>query len=232
MKRLYLLIFLVLISSGNGKAQDTASRQIDIGIDLLKNVWPLIGSSTGIGSAIIVEPSIILPLNKPNRYLHITPGFSSFHSKSDISLQSNGNTQVRNNRITQSGYGYYLKLGHERRMHRIGIGAAALLSVWNEEGVYRFAGSYFGDYVGPIPQQTRIAIGSEVFMGSFLPLTNQLALRIQFRINLLAPYTSHDERPAPIYLPGVGPVAGTSWAFGEGISLQLFYRASSTKHSL
>jgi hypothetical protein len=217
MKRLYLIFSFVFCLTGNALGQDTTRRSIDVGIDVLKSVWPLVGLYPDLRTAYTLEPIFIIPLNKPGRYVHITPGFTSFNTHPAVGSQS----------ITQSGHGYYIKVGHERRIRKLGIGAAMLLSAWQDEGTYHLKGSYFGDYAGITPRQNRLAIGSEFFIGEQIPVSKRFTLRIQFRVNIVAPFTSHNERPMPAYLPGVGLLTGGDWTFGEGLSVQLLYRTSS-----
>ena len=216
MKRSLLILSLMICLKGKTLGQDTIKRNVDIGIDLLKSVWPLAGVYPDLRTAYTLEPTLMIQLNKSSKYIHITPGFTSFTAKPNIGRDSS----------RQSGHGYYLKVGYEKREQRVGIGAAMLLSMWKDEETYRLHGSYFGDYTGIIPQQTRVAVGSEFFVGGLLPISQRFALRIQFRVSIIAPYTSHSDRFVPAYLPGVGLLAGSDWVISSGITLQLFFRAA------
>lgn len=195
-------------------AQDTVRRSVSIGIDLLKNAWPLATLYPEVRSAYTVEPTLIIPLHHPYRYLHITPGFTRFSAK-------------ETNSSVLSGQGYYLKVGLERRKRNFGVGLASLITFWQDEGFYRFKGSYFGDYSGRIPQQNHLAVGGEFFISSLIRVKKRLAIRLQPRLTLLAPFTDYNERPDPPFLPGVGLIEGDRWKLSSGFSVQLIYRTSS-----
>jgi hypothetical protein len=123
-----------------------------VGIDVLKNVWPLFSLYPEVRSAYTIEPSVQIQLKRPDRYLHITPGFTGFSGESQ-------KADIRGN--TLSGQGLYLKVGLEHRKRNFGVGYAALISGWKDQGTYRIKGSYFGDYNGIIPPKNRVAVGGE-----------------------------------------------------------------------
>jgi hypothetical protein len=212
MKKYYLFVACVLFSM-SAPAQDTLRRGVYVGIDVLKNVWPLVGLYPDLRSAYSIEPSIIIPLGRSHRYLHITPGFARFSGNNPSTLLA--------------GQGYYLKAGWERRKRKFGAGLAGLLVAWRDEGTYRFTGTYFGDHVGAIPKRNRVAVGSELFLSYLIPIKSRLAIRLQPRVTVLAPFTGYADRADPPYLPGVGLIEGSHWKVSNGFSLQLFYRTSS-----
>ena len=212
MKKYCLFLACVLLST-SAPAQDTLRRGVYVGIDVLKNVWPLVGFYPDVRSAYILEPSVIISLRHPYQYLHITPGFARFTGKKTATLLS--------------GQGYYLKAGWERRKRKLGAGLSGLLIAWQDEGTYRFTGTYFGDHIGSIPTRNRIAVGGEFFLSYFIPIKSRLAIRLQSRVTVLAPFTGYADRADPPYLPGVGLIEGSHWKVSDGFSVQLFYRTSS-----
>ena len=193
-------------------AQDTL-RRVYVGTDLLKNVWPLVGIYPDVRSAYTVEPFVSIQLRNPHQYLHVTPGFTKFSSREASSS-------------VLSGRGYYLKVGVERRKRNFGVGLAGLVVAWQDEGTYRFVGSYFGDYIGRIPRQNRVAVGGEFFLSVLVLIKTRLAVRLQPRVTVLAPFTNHADRPDPPFVPGVGLVEGSRWKVSNGLSIQLIYRTS------
>ena len=197
-------------------AQDTTRRSVYVGLDLFKSVWPLVGLYPYLRSVYVIEPTVSVPLRKPFYWLHLTPGYTRFRERDYTAFNSSA----------LSGQGYYLKVGIERRKRRFGVGGAGLLTAWQDEGTYRFRGTYFGDLVGTIPPKNHLAIGGEFFLSLIKPIKKRLIIRIQPRVSLLAPLTSQDERPGPAFLPGVGLSEGGRWRVSNGVSVQLFYRTS------
>lgn len=215
--RLLALLFVCLI--GSAFAQDSLRRPVYVGVDLLKNVWPLLSVYPDLRSVTVVEPTVLIQLNQPHHHVYVTPGFARFRESAAPAVSS----------AQLSGQGYFLRVGVEKRRRRIGFGGGSIVTTWRDRGMYRLKGSYFGDYVGIIPPKSHVAVGGEGFVVCWLPLGKRFATRLQYRGTVLAPYSGRGERPAPVYLPGVGLNSGNSWKASSSLSAQLLYRISSTK---
>ena len=194
-------------------------RPVYVGIDLFKNVWSKIIQYPELRSLYVLEPTVILPLRRSYHYLYVTPGFARFEERAASFVSG---SQL-------SGRGYYLRVGVEKRRHRLSFGGGGILTRWQDQGSYWFKGSYFGDYVGVIAPKNHLAIGGELVSSMLLPLGKRFATRFQYRLTALTPYGNQDERPAPVYLPGIGLHVGNRWTLSHGFSAQLLYRTPSTK---
>ena len=187
------------------------TRPVLIGLDVLKPIFSL--ATPHRPAYQLAEASMKIPL--ATNHLSITGGYGQLRS----------GTIHRN--VLLDTQGYYLKVGIENSpLSKKGIilGWNALIATCHETGTYSFGGPVFGDYVAPVPERRRVAVGLEGVSSHQFFSTKRIALRISGRATiatLLGP--KPDDLPA-YFVPGFGHVAGDPVVYSIGLGLHLFYQ--------
>ncbi|GAB4027005.1 hypothetical protein [Spirosoma koreense] len=210
MKTAWSFVALTLLTGFTVSGQ--TARPVLVGFDILK---PVLSLATPNRPAFrLLEASVKLP--QTNRYFSITVGYGLFRS----------DTIYRN--ILLDTRGYYLKAGRETiRSSGWVVGWNGLIATCHESGTYSFRGPVFGDYVAPIPERSRLAVGLEGVAGYQTRLSQSLQLRLSGRITTAVLFGSKPSDMPAYFVPGMGLTAGDPVVYTVGLGVHLFYQLQS-----
>lgn len=208
MKKTVLTAGLMLLFT---MSYSQTKQPVLIGVDLLK---PILSLATPNQPAYrLAEATIRIPLNA--NYLSISAGYSCLHS--DIIYRN----------ILLNTQGYYLKIGQEAHppsRKGLVLGWNGLISTCRETGTYSFSGPTFGDYVAPIPERRRVAIGFEGTLGYQFPLSQRLLLHLSGRVTAAALLGSKMGEVRAYFVPGIGHTFSDPLVYSVGLGLHLLYQ--------
>jgi hypothetical protein len=201
------LIFCLQLCSILAFAQNS-TRNIYLGIDIVKNLPPLV-KGYFFQKSLIIEPSVWIPVGNNGFHLNLTPGYSSIYANPIYK-----NLEYNNEGTYVKGGVNYLFLDY------FSIGMAACLSRYHEFGRYILEGPYYGGIEFPFTRRQVTVAGLESQGIIKCPLTNRLFLTFIARggIHNLDRTLS----PESYYIPGMG-VTSRNVNITANVSVSLQY---------
>ncbi|MES2733037.1 MAG: hypothetical protein V4714_14910 [Bacteroidota bacterium] len=228
MYRFFVLIPLLIIGL-EGRSQETKHR-IYVGLDIFKNIPPLVDKQGYFPSTLIIEPIVRVELAK-RLFLNVQAGYSKI-----------GKEVIYTNLTHYRNEGGYLKTGvlyavtdediPGRKRFGISLGLCLTFAHFDESGIAQLKGAFFGDLHKNYSHKGLNVVGVEVPCNLQLRLAHRWKLNFQPRINLLYTLGKKTFLDFPVYYT---PGAGNNQMENEllkvpttditgGCTMQLFYR--------
>lgn len=225
MRSILLTLPLLLCLSLSAPCQP--KKSIYIGLDVFKNLPPLVDKARYFTGALIIEPNVRVQLAQ-QLFFNSQLGYSRI-----------SNEVIYNNLTDYVNLGHYVKTGllysfsnEDEEIHsRVGvsIGANFTFSWFREDGTAQIDGPVFGDFRQPY-SKTLNTLGLEFPFNIPVQLAPSWKLNFQLRANVI--FTRHPIFPFPVYYTsGVGingrpnnEVALSKEILTGGFTMQLFYK--------
>jgi hypothetical protein len=200
-------LILGLLIYGQAVFGQDKARNIYLGIDIFKNLPPLV-KGYFFQKSLIIEPSIWIPLEYNGVHLNITPGYSSIYANPVYK-----NLQYNNEGVFLKGGVNYLLFDY------FSLGIVACASRYNEFGRYILEGSYYEGVEFPFNRRQLTVLGLESQAMARLPLNKRLFIALIFRSGIHN--LKRSLNPDSYYIPGMGVTSrDVNITAGGSLSLQ------------
>jgi len=220
-----LILFIVpLLFCLSLTAQCQPKKSIYLGLDVFKNLPPLVVKAGYFTGALIIEPNVRVQLAQ-QLFFNGQLGYSRV-----------SNEVIYKNLTDYANLGYYVKTGllysfSNEDLSRVGVsvGVNFTVSWFHEDGTAQLNGPVFGNFRQSY-SKTLNTLGLEFPFNVPVQLAPFWKLNFQFRANIIL--TRHPILPFPVYYtPGVGingrpnnEVAISNEILTGGFTMQLFYK--------
>ena len=204
---LFICLFISLLC-GQAAFGQNSTRNLYIGIDVFKNLPPLINGYF-FQKSLIIEPSLWIPLGYNGLHLNITPGYSSIYANPVYK-----NLEYNNEGVFLKGGVNYLFFDY------FSVGLLACASRYNEFGRYILEGPYYGGVEFPFNRRRITVLGLESQAMARLPVNKRLFIALTFRTGMHN--LKRSLNPDSYYIPGMG-VTSRDINITAGGSLSLQY---------
>ncbi|QHT67069.1 hypothetical protein GXP67_10625 [Rhodocytophaga rosea] len=196
-----------LLLYGQAAFGQNSTRNVYIGIDIFKNLPPLV-KGYFFQKSLIIEPSVWIPLGYGGWHLNFTPGYSSIYANPVYK-----NLEYNNEGIFLKGGVNYLFMDY------FSFGIVACASRYSEFGRYILEGPYYGGKEFPFQRRQVRVLGLETQAIIKFPLSKRFFLAFIARSGIHN--LDRALSPESYYIPGMGVTSrDINITAGGSISLQ------------